>query len=210
MKLLLTSIGICNDSLDRELVGLVGKAKSDIKVGVVCTAGMVEEGSKDVFLESMNNLMKYGYRNIDIMDISNPNHEWKSRLSKCDVVYVSGGNTFFLMDQCRKSGFDMWLRENIENHVYVGVSAGSIVVGKSVEIATVEPADDNFIGMTDFAGIGLVPFNLSPHSPDVVSYESNEEYQKKEGVILYAYDEQSAVKVDGNTYEIVGVGKVFE
>lgn len=209
MKLLLTSIGICNDTLDRELESLVGKSKLNIKIGVVCTAGLVEGGSKDVFLDSMNNLRKYGYRWIDIMDISNPNHDWKSRLSQCDVIYVSGGNTFFLMDQCRKVGFDQWLKDNIENHVYVGVSAGSITVGKSVEIATVEPADDNFVGMADFTGMGLVPFNLSPHSPDMVSYESNEEYQKKDGGVLYAYDEQSAVKVEGDSTEIVGGGKIF-
>jgi dipeptidase E len=51
------------------------------------------------------------------------------------LVYVSGGNTFILRRAMRQSGFDKILQNdlNSDQYVYGGCSAGSIVVGPSLE-----------------------------------------------------------------------------
>jgi dipeptidase E len=87
-------------------------------------------------------------------------------LAGFDVLYIQGGNTFHLLDQMRRSGADRIIRELVAEHgtVYCGVSAGSIVAGPEIGVAGWSPDwDRNEVGLTDLAGLHLVPFILSPH-----------------------------------------------
>ena len=137
MKLLLTSNGITNSSIASSLDKLLIKPKEEIKIGLIPTAANVEEGNKDWFLEQFTDLHNFGFTNIDIVDISAADVQWKERLEKVDIIYVSGGNTFHLLNQVRRTGFDTWLKENLDNKVYVGTSAGSIIITPTIAIAGV-------------------------------------------------------------------------
>jgi len=58
----------------------------------------------------------------------------RSECSGCDVIFVAGGNTFYLLYHLRKSGFDAVLKELIDAGVpYIGSSAGSVVLGPTLE-----------------------------------------------------------------------------
>lgn len=57
-----------------------------------------------------------------------------ARLAACDLVIVTGGDPFHLLARARASGLDRALREPLARGVpYVGVSAGAIVAGPSLE-----------------------------------------------------------------------------
>ena len=182
MKLLLTSAGITNDSIAKSLQKLLNKPPLECRVGFIPTAANVEEGNKDWFINQFTNLQKYGFNWIDIIDISAPLIDWKRRLEEVDVIFVSGGNTFYLLDQIRKTGFDLWLKENIEKKVYVGASAGTIVTTPTIGVSSSAPADPNISEIKNLEGLKLVDFEISPHVPEHVSYKENEKYVKKSAI----------------------------
>jgi dipeptidase E len=206
MRLLLTSAGITNQSIADALTELVGKPASDTKVALVPTASNLEKGNKDWYIRQLTNLQKYDFSWIDIVDISASEVPWRERLAEVDVVVMSGGNTFHLLDQVRKSGFAEWLKENLEKKVYVGISAGSIIITPSIAIASVDNGDENLSGLTDLTGLALVNFEVSPHTPEHVSHEGNKKYLQTTSNELYALDDQSALKVVDGTVEAVSEG----
>ena len=201
MKLFLTSAGITNQLLADTLSGLVKNTNK--KIAFIPTAANAEPGNKDWHISQFNNLLKSGYDWIDIVDPTSPDINWKERLKETDIIFISGGNTYYLLDQIRKTGFDEWIRENLEKKVLVGVSAGSIIFTPSIDIAEVDNGDENIPGIKDTAGLNIVPFELSPHTPEAVSKEANQNYASSINNPLIAYDDNSAVLFDENGYKIV-------
>ncbi len=78
-----------------------------------------------------------------------------------DIIYMMGGNSFYLMDMIRKYHFDEEIRKFLAaGKIYIGSSAGSQVLGTSVKVS----ADENRIGMTDFTALGLIDGLIIPHA----------------------------------------------
>lgn len=207
MKLLLTSAGIRNQSIADALIDLAGKPASESKVALVPTAGNVEPGNKDWFIGQFTNLQRFGFAWIDVVDPSASCVDWKNRLAEADIVFVSGGNTFHLLDQVRKTGFGDWLKEAVKAKVYVGVSAGTIITTPSIAVAAIDDGDENQVGLKDLTGLGFVDFEVSPHTPEAVSMTANEDYAKTLDCKLYAIDDETAIKVLDDSVEVVSEGR---
>jgi dipeptidase E len=207
MKLLLTSAGITNQTIADALVNLVGKPGAGTKIAFISTAANVEKGNKDWYIRQLTNLNKYGFSWIDILDISASDVNWQDRLKEMDAIVMSGGNTFYLLDQIQKTGFGSWLKTNLDKKVYVGISAGSIIMTPSIAIASTGPADENTPGLTNLDGLSIVNFEVSPHTPEHVSPEENEEYRRTTNNDLYAMDDNTAIKFVDDKMEIVSEGK---
>jgi peptidase E len=116
--------------------------------------------------EEERQLRMHGFAcdNIDVAGWQG--HSLAGHLAGFDVLYIQGGNTFYLLDQLRRSGADKIIRDLVTGGqtVYCGISAGSVVACPDMAVAGWSPDwDHNEVGLTDFAGLGLVPFILSPH-----------------------------------------------
>ena len=204
MKLLLTSGGIRNSKLADALKELVGKTPSDTKIAFIPTAANVEEGNKDWFVNQFLMLWRYGYSWIDVVDPSAANvNDWKERLAAADVIFVSGGNTFHLLEQARSSGLMDWLKENIESKVYVGSSAGSIIATPTIAVGGVQQVDRNINNLQDLEGLGFVNFEFMPHALRMFSEQIMQEYAKSSKYPVYAADDTTAVKVVDGKAEVV-------
>lgn len=205
MKLLLTSGGITKREIGRALYYMVGKPASECRVGFIPTAANVEPTIKGWLIAQFDQLQRYGFYQIDIVDISADGVDWRSRFSKCDILWLSGGNTFHLLDQVRKTGFDKWLRDNIENKVYVGSSASSILMTPTIAVASLESGDKNVSGITDLTGLGYVDFEIHPHC-DQQQMGRVCEYAKTSENSVYAIDDLTAVQVIDGNVEIISGG----
>ena len=203
MKLLLTSSGLSKRAIGQALQDMVKKAPSDCKVGFIPTAANVEPYNKDWLIGQFLQLQRYGFYQIDIVDISADGVDWRARLEDCDVLWISGGNTFHLLDQVRKTGFDEWLKDNIDNKVYVGGSASTILMTPSIEIAT--PIDENIVGLSDLTGLGYVDFEINVHC-DAEAIRATAEYAKSRPNGVYALDDLSAIKVVDDSVEVISAG----
>jgi dipeptidase E len=206
MRLLLTSAGITNQRIANALVELVQKPVEAIKLAFIPTAVNAEEGHKDWFITQLTNLQKFGFNWIDIVDIAADGIDWRARLEQADVIFASGGNTFYLLDQYRKTDFKDWLSDHLETKTYVGASAGSIVATPTIEVATIPPSDRNTVGLTDLTGMQLVNFEVEPHC-EGERFEIIRHYAQSKHANVYAIDDATAIKVIDADIEIVSEGK---
>jgi dipeptidase E len=114
---------------------------------------------------------------IDLVGLNSG--EIEEKLKNQDVIFVGGGNTYYLLDQARKSGFDKIVKRKInEGIVYIGSSAGSILVCPRIDF--IEDLDDpTVVNLTDFSGLNLVDFLLLPHFDDSQNQFKNRSILKK-------------------------------
>jgi len=208
MTLLLTSNGIKGEIVDIFLT-LLKKPASEYSVAFDITAAYGEEDNPQWFGKFRDQLYHLGITNIEDLDLRSENPgELEQVLSKKDMLFVNGGNTFFLLDSMRKAGLKKALKKFLsEDKLYVGVSAGGIVLTPNIAIAGVEPGDINKVGMEDFTGLSIVDFEFSPHVPDMVSYDSIEKYSKTTSNKVYAVDDYAAVLVQDGKVSVIGDGK---
>ena len=119
-----------------------------------------------------------------------------------------GGNTWYLMHWLNKSGLSDILPELLKTKVYVGISAGSIVTANEFSLLHIYYPDEDDHGQQN--GLGFVDFEIRPHlnSPwfPKVAVEHLLDLTKNIKSSIYAIDDQSAIKVDGDKVEIVSEG----
>jgi dipeptidase E len=82
-------------------------------------------------------------------------------LDAFDYIYLSGGDTFYLLEQSQKSGFVSLIRELIleKGKIYIGTSAGSIIAGPKL----LDYHGAEGVTLEDRNTYGLVNFTIVPH-----------------------------------------------
>lgn len=208
MKLLLTSNGI-DQSFEQEFLEFLGPAPSEIKVAYVITAAYGEGPDISWTEIHKEQLKKYGITQIENLDIKDKTEgELREILADKNMIYVNGGNTFYLLDHARKSGFDKLVPQLLENGaLYVGVSAGSILACPTIETASYSPADENKVGIEDLSALKLVPYLISPHFNENKLAEVENESKKTRYEVITLTDQQ-AILMEEENYRIVGGGNV--
>jgi len=202
--ILLTSAGM---DVKEEILKILPKPANFIKVAYVITATNGLGGydiKKDTDIESMKEI---GFQ-VSYVDIEGKNEpELRKLLKDKDIIYVQGGNTFYLLKYVRESGFDKIVRDLIdEGIIYIGVSAGSYIACPTIEMANWKHADKNIVGLTDLTGLNLVPFILSVHyKPEYKEILKKEIYSAKYPVKILTNDQAILVR-DGET-TLVGKGE---
>jgi len=215
MKLLLTSSGITNQSIAQALFDLVGKKPEDITVVFIPTASNVEIGDKDWLINDLINLKKQNFKSIEITDISAVEETiWKPSLERADVLFFAGGNSYHLMRWLNKSGLTKILPELLKTKVYVGVSAGSMVVSSDLALKiSQEIYEEDESETEELAGLNLIDFYFLPHLNSEwfinVRRENIEKIGDEIERTIYVLDDNSALKVINNEVEVVSEGKYF-
>ena len=81
-------------------------------------------------------------------------------VASADAIFVGGGNTYALLARLKATRLIDTIRDRVAGGVsYIGASAGSNVAGPTILTTN----DWNVVALTDFAALGLVPFNINPH-----------------------------------------------
>ena len=201
--ILLTSAGM---NVKEEILKILPKPADQIKVAHVITASKSEKNLS--YLEKENQIMRELGFNVENVDIEGKNEkELRVLLDGKDIVYVQGGNTFYLLKHVRASGFDKVVKELIgKGTVYVGVSAGSYIACPTMEMASWKNPDKNTVGLTDLTGLGLVPFLLSVHYKSEYDSILKQEISATNYPVKILTDEQ-AILVKGNEVKLVGRGE---
>ncbi len=212
MKLLLTSAGISNPTIAAALGRLAAIPNDKVHIAFIPTAANVEEGDKGWLIGDYQNLIKQGYGCIDIVDISSlPADIWHPRLEEANILIFGGGNNYHLMYWLRKSGLDKLLPELVQTRVYVGISAGSMVLSKRLLLTADKPViHENKTGKLDDSGLGWVDFYIRPHFNSPYFPQYSVEYltnaAKTIDAPIYVIDDQTAVLVADGKEEIISEG----
>lgn len=210
MKLLLTSAGLTNTSIIEALAKLLGKPLSGVKLAYIPTAANVEEGEKDWLINDLHTCVTVGFE-VDIVDISAINKElWLPRLEAAEVLFFGGGNTFHLMYWIEHSGLKELLPELLEDRIYVGLSAGSCVTGRTI-VNSVQNLFGEKYDLKKSEGLNLVEFQFIPHLNSEyftkIREKNLEEAAEEMSDPVYALDDNSALIVDGKNREVVSEGE---
>jgi len=143
-------------------------------------------------------------KEIDLKDKTEA--KLKEEFKGVDIIFVAGGNTFYLLKETKKSGFDKVAKELIEQGVvYVGSSAGAYLVCPTIEAAAWKHGDSNHFGITDFSALNLVPFLIAAH------FKSEYADVIKEAALTCKYPiktltDQQAISIKNDKVVLVGQG----
>lgn len=216
MKLLLTSSGITNKSIENALLKLVGKKLEETSLAFIPTASNVESGDKWWLIKDLVSLQKLYFKQIDIVDISALDEKiWRPRIEESDVLFFEGGNTYHLMEWMNKSGLTKLLPDLLKTRVYVGVSAGSMILSKDLALNISQSLYEEDLEKTEgMAGLNYVDFYFLPHmNSEFFSKLKKENIEKSISEMtekIYAMDDNSALSVVDGKVEIISEGEHLE
>jgi dipeptidase E len=221
MKFLLTSSGIRNPSISDALVELLGKPVGESSALFIPTAIYPFPGGAGMAWQAIrgraqNPLCELGWKSLGVLELTAlptiREESWVPMVREADALLVGGGDVLYLCHWMRQSGLANLL-PSLSESVYVGVSAGSIVVtpyncDAEFDQEFVPPGSD--MGLGAERALGLVDFTLYPHlgheeMPDT-SLTNIEKWASGIPVPTYAIDDETAIKVIDRTVEVVSEG----
>ena len=225
MKLLLTSSGISNPSIEDALVGLLGKPIGESSALIVATAIYpFSEGPSNAWRvfngKAQGPFAEVGWKSLGVLEPtalpSIKRESWVPQLEETDALLVWGGHVMYLCYWMRQSGLADLL-PSLENLVYVGVSAGSIVTtpyNGDVEFNLQTLPEDSAATKEGDRALGFVDFTLRVHV-DREGFNSMDDVEAWAAGIpapTYAIDDETAIRVVDGSPEVVSEGnwKRFE
>jgi peptidase E len=205
--LLLTSAGM---QMKEEIVKLLQKPAYDITVAFITTAAKPQANLD--YVQNDWTIMKeeMGF-NVQEVDIEGKKEaEVMKLLQLKDIIFVEGGNTFYLLKAMRACNFGRIIRKLLKlGKVYIGSSAGSIVAGRTIKTADWY-GDKNIVRLRSLKGLNLVPFDIFCHfnkNPEafsaIILKKLPWKWQRRKLRILT--DEQ-AILVQGKEVDLIGKG----
>jgi dipeptidase E len=222
MKLLLTSAGIKNTSIRNALVDLLGKPVAESSALVIPTAiypfaGGAGKAWQAICGKAQSPLCELGWKSLGVLELtalpSIKEEHWVPMVQETDALLVWGGDVLYLYYWMRQSGLADLL-PSLSESVYVGVSAGSIVVtpyncDAEFDLGNV-PAGSDRGALEGDRALGLVDFTLYPHldhqdMPDA-SLANIREWAAGIPVPTYAIDDETAIQVTDGTVEVISEG----
>lgn len=134
------------------------------------------DDSEAYYDEFVARFSRYGYKDFTLLaaDRVIPQADLARALT-CDLVYLSGGNTFHFLKHARQSGLLRELRRYVAlNGRLAGHSAGAIMMTPTIATASFPEfdRDENYVGLTDWQALGLVNFEIFPHYTGAPEYEA--------------------------------------
>lgn len=186
MPIVLTSCGVINEDFKEKFFGLFQKPTEELRMLYITTAADGESGDKSWVDEEYQRILALGFRSENIVEYKIGSS--LENLHDFDLIYMLGGNTFYLMKMIRESGFEGQLREAIDSGiVYVGSSAGSVIMGTTLEPAAVY--GDEIIDEVGTEGLKFVDAAVIPHmNQKTEDYEAWMETWNGKTFLLYDGD----------------------
>jgi dipeptidase E len=214
MKLLLTSAGVKNPSIQNALVELLGKPIAESSALCIPTAAYGHPMSglagawRFITGRSPLPMTDLGWKSLGVLELtalpSIDEELWVPKVREIDALLVSGGDATYLAHWMRQSGLAELL-PSLRETVWVGLSAGSMVLTPSIGQDFVEwtrAADDRTLGVIDF---WIFPHLDHPAAPEN-SMAGAERWAAGMPGPAYAIDDETAIKVVGGTVEVVSEG----
>jgi dipeptidase E len=201
--LLLTSAGM---NVKEEIFKVLPKPAEQTKIAHIITASKVEDDIS--YMEKDKAKMIEAGFEVENIDIEGKNeNELRGLFQNKDIIYVQGGNTFYLLKWVKESGFDKVVRELIsDGKIYIGVSAGTYIACPTIEMAYWKHQDKNIVGLTDLTGLNLIPFLAFVHYKPEYDQILKETISKCKYPVKILTDEQ-AILVKDNEIKLVGKGE---
>lgn len=133
------------------------------KVLFIPTAGNVEEYT--AYIDEGRAVFADLQFDIVPMDVAEETETVvREKLAQASCLYISGGNTFYLLQELKRKNLLPLIRERInQGVVYVGESAGAIIASNDISYSQIMDDKSLASDLTDYTALGLVDFSVLPH-----------------------------------------------
>lgn len=143
---------------------------------------------------------------VDELEVSTAStDEITSKIKQNDYIYVTGGNTFYLLQELKRTGADRLIIDEVNaGKLYIGESAGAIVTSPNIEYVKGMDREKEAPDLDNLDALGLVDFYTVPH-------HTNQPFKKAAQSIIDTYSatlplspisNHDAILVSGNNLEI--------
>lgn len=211
MKFLLTSAGISNSSIRNALIDLLGKPiAASTALFIPTAAHSIPDGPSEIWRQTRawGELAWKSFGVLELTALPGIRREhWLPQLEAADALLVGGGENLYLCYWAWQSGLADLLPSLLQTKVYVGASAGSMLVTTTF--------GEHYDGVNPLTGsdkaLGLVDFTLYPHLEAEYAPHATlthlEKWAAGVEVPAYAIDDQTALKVVDGEVSVVSEGQ---
>ena len=143
---------------------------------------------------------------VDELEVSRASQvEVENKIANADYIFVAGGNTFFLLQELKRTGAVKVIAEHInKGKMYLSTSAGSIIVSKDIEYIkhfdSIKAAPKL---KNDFSALGIIDFHIVPHCTSFKKATEKILAEYSEKIDLRPIHDKQAIIVKDNQVEIV-------
>lgn len=215
MKLLLTSAGVKNPTIEAALLGLLGKPIAECSALAIPTAGYghpwgrPERAYQFLTGQSTTPMCELGWKSVGVLELTAlptlDQDRWRGWVQEVDVMLVNGGDALYLAHWMRQSGMADLLA-TLDDKVWVSLSGGSMVMAPRIgEFFVGWPppgGGDRALGWVDFA---IFPHLDHPNMPQNTLADA-ERWAAGLDVPAYAICDQTAIVVADGKVEVVSEG----
>lgn len=209
MKLALCSEGFATPNTVKACVDLCDKPQDQISIAVINEAYAYEAGDKYWVVHGLQRVAQNFPGGLDLVNLlALPLDEVRARIEERDAIFTIGGNPDYLMHIFMRTGFSEILPELLQKKVYVGSSAGSMVLGRRMpteayktiygECRTFGIAD--YLKVVDYACIPHLYSNEFPNNTpeELLRISSDVDFP------LHALQDDGAIIEDGHEQRYIG------
>jgi dipeptidase E len=213
VKLLLTSAGIKNPSINDAMLELLGKPIAECDALCIPTAsyGHAPAGRgayRFITGQATTPMCELGWKSLGVLELTAlPTADrklWVPVVEEIDALLVNGGDALYLAHHMVESGLADLLPSL--GGVWVGLSAGSMVmtprIGEDFKVWDPPDGGDRALGVVDFS---IFPHVDHPDLPEN-TMAAAEQWAAGLGNPAYAIDDDTAIKVVDGAVEVISEG----
>ena len=200
----LTSNGLTSEELQGEFRNAITDKGS--KCAIIPTAMEKDKDHQQWLEETKNELAAFGLESDLFYFGQQPNE----KLLEYDVIYLCGGNVFYLMQMIKQCCAEDILRQLAKEKVVVGVSAGSLIMQKDlVLIRDLIPRMNKRVKLKDLSALDIT--NNIEHLPHKTRYtgiidafeKRVKTYERKVGHKVICLEDGQGIIIDGENHRII-------
>lgn len=178
------------------------------KSAVLIPTAAKAEGGSSIYIRKQRRVLERLGLNICVLDISvAESNEIMAKLLNSDIIYIGGGNTFYLLQELKRSGADKLIKEQVLlGKAYIGESAGAVVAAPCIDYIEDMDKRDAAPNLRDCSALGLVDFYALPHMNSFPFIRASRVIAEKHSndLKLLPITNRQAVCVYGNEIKILG------
>jgi dipeptidase E len=184
--------------------------QKNLKLLFVLTPTEIEEGDLQWLKDDRQSLVDAGFLVTDYTITGKTQEEVQKALDETDVLYMSGGNTFWFLSKVQESNCADAIRDFVASgKIYISTSAGSILAGPDILPTRNLEKFKKVPKLENYKGLCLVDFLIMPHwgsesfKTRYVNERLEHTYTEDYSIILLPND--SYIMVEGDKYKIIKV-----
>ncbi|MCP3747779.1 MULTISPECIES: Type 1 glutamine amidotransferase-like domain-containing protein [Paenibacillus] len=132
-------------------------------------------------------------------------NEIESKIRENDYIYITGGNTFYLLQELRRTGADKIIADEVNaGKLYIGESAGSMILSPNIEYARLMDNVEEAPALDSFIALGIIEFYPVPHHTNIPFKKAVESIIEEYGsqLNLYPISNAEVILVESDSIKV--------